>query len=492
MIEFKVMDIQPVILAGGSGTRLWPMSRSRYPKQFIPFIDDDSLLSLTLERMKGIVPKGKLLQPLVVCNQENRFFVAEHLRQSGINGAHILLEPCGRNTAPALTIAALNIIKQSGDATLVVTPSDHLITDLTSFYKSIHIATEQALKGHIVTLGITPSIPEIGFGYIKKGEALTSSNDEQVYHIDEFVEKPDLPTAEKYVVSNQYLWNAGVFVLKASTWLENIKVFQPEILRKCEDAFVKSRSDGDFCWIDREAFGLCPSDSIDYAVMEKQSKVESDRPPLVIPLDVGWSDVGSWSAFWDVQQKDESGNAVKGDGLAMDTKNSLIFSSSRLVTTIGVENLIVVETKDAVLIVDKSKSQDVKLVIEHLQRHDRDEINYHREVNRPWGTYDTVDAGDRFIVKRIVVKPGAALSLQMHHHRAEHWIVVKGTAKVTRGEETFLMSENQSTYISIGQKHRLENPGNIPLEMIEVQSGGYLQEDDIVRFEDVYNRENDQ
>lgn len=483
------MDIRPVILAGGSGTRLWPLSRSSHPKQFIPFINGTSLLKLTLERMGGITSSRKLQRPLVVCNRENRFFVAEDLRQSGIEGSPILLEPCGRNTAPALTVAAMEIVAQSGDAIMLVTPSDHLINDLTSFYKSAHIAIEQAAKGHIVTLGILPSSPETGFGYIKMGHSL---GEEQGCLIDEFVEKPDFPTAQKYLASNQYLWNAGVFVLKASTWLESIKLFQPEIFNRCEDAYRQSRKDGDFCWIDRSTFEQCPSDSIDYAVMEKQCNAETDKPPLVVGLDASWSDIGSWSAYWDVQKKNESGNVLKGDALAIDTRNSLLYSSSRLVTTVGVENLIVVETKDAVLIVDKNKTQDVKAVIEHLQQHDRDEINYHREVHRPWGTYDTVDAGERFIVKRIVVNPGAALSLQMHHHRAEHWIVVKGTAKVTRGEETFLMSENQSTYISIGQKHRLENPGNIPLEMIEVQSGGYLQEDDIVRFEDVYNRENEQ
>jgi mannose-1-phosphate guanylyltransferase/mannose-6-phosphate isomerase len=486
------MNIQPVILAGGSGTRLWPLSRSSHPKQFLPFMGGDSLLDLTLGRMEAIASNELLQKPLVICNQENRFFVAEHFRQAGIENASILLEPCGRNTAPALTMAALHIADKGDDAVMFVTPSDQLINDITNFNKSAAIAIELASKGHVVTLGISPTGPETGFGYIKYGEAWGSSGEEQGYRLDSFVEKPDLPTAQKYLDSNQYLWNAGVFVLKVSVWLENIKTYAPEIYRSCVEAYSKSRKDGDFCWINEGEFSQCPGDSIDYAVMEKLSRVESTQPPLVVPLDAGWSDLGSWASYWGVQQKDESGNALEGDALAIDTKNSLVFSTSRLVTTVGVEDLIVVETKDAVLIVDKNKTQDVTAVIEHLKKHNREEINYHREVHRPWGTYDTVDAGDRFIVKRIVVKPGAALSLQMHHHRAEHWIVVKGTAKVTRGEDVFLLSENQSTYISIGQNHRLENPGRIPLEMIEVQSGGYLQEDDIVRFEDVYNREKDQ
>jgi mannose-1-phosphate guanylyltransferase/mannose-6-phosphate isomerase len=485
------MNIQSVILAGGSGTRLWPLSRSSHPKQFLPFMGGASLLDLTLSRMAAIAPHELLQKPLVICNQDNRFFVAEHLRQAGIENASILLEPCGRNTAPALTMAALHIAGKGDDAVMFVTPSDHLIDDSSSFNKSAAYAIELASEGHVVTLGISPTGPETGFGYIKFGDVWGSSADKPGYRLDSFVEKPDLPTAQKYLDSKQYLWNAGVFVLKASVWLENIKIHEPDIYNSCVVAYSKSREDGDFCWIDEGAFSLCPGDSIDYAVMEKLSKAKLDQPPLVVPLDAGWSDLGSWSSYWAVQPKDESGNALKGDALAIDTHDSLVFSSSRLVTTVGVENLIVVETKDAVLIVDKDKTQNVSAVIEHLKKNSREEINYHREVHRPWGTYDTVDTGDRFIVKRIVVKQGAALSLQMHHHRAEHWIVVKGTAKVTRGEEVFLLSENQSTYISIGQKHRLENPGSIPLEIIEVQSGGYLQEDDIVRFDDVYNREND-
>jgi mannose-1-phosphate guanylyltransferase/mannose-6-phosphate isomerase len=483
------MNIQSVILAGGSGTRLWPLSRSSHPKQFLPFMGGTSLLDLTLSRMVAIAPLNLLQKPLVICNQDNRFFVAEHLRQAGIKNAPILLEPCGRNTAPALTMAALHIAHKGDDAVMVVTPSDHLIDDSSSFNKSAAYAIDLASEGHVVTLGISPTGPETGFGYIQLGDVWDSSADKPGYRLDTFVEKPDLPTAQQYFDSKQYLWNAGVFVLQASVWLENIKIYEPDIYNSCVTAYSQLREDGDFRWIDEGAFSRCPSNSIDYAVMEKLSKAKLEQPPLVVPLDAGWSDLGSWSSYWAVQPKDDAGNALKGDALAIDTRGSLVFSSSRLVTTVGVENLVVVETKDAVMIVDKDKTQNVSAIIEHLKKNNREEINYHREVHRPWGTYDTVDSGDRFIVKRIVVKPGAALSLQMHHHRAEHWIVVKGTAKVTRGEEVFLLSENESTYISIGQKHRLENPGSIPLEIIEVQSGGYLQEDDIVRFDDVYNRE---
>jgi len=486
------MDIQPVILAGGSGTRLWPLSRSRYPKQFLPFMDGASLLDLTLARIAAIAPNQLSRNPLVICNKDNRFFVAEHLRQAGLENTSILLEPCGRNTAPALTMAALHIVDESDDAVMFVTPSDHLINDTVSFNKSAAHAIKLASEQHIVTLGISPTGPETGFGYIKMGEVWEASGETQGYRLDSFVEKPDQLTAQKYLDSNQYLWNAGVFVLKASLWLESIKTHAPEIYRCCVEAFSSSHKESDFYWIDEVAFSRCPADSIDYAVMEKLSRVGSTQPPLVMPLEAGWSDLGSWASYWEVQSKDDFGNALKGDALAIDTCNSLLFSSSRLVTTVGVKDLIVVETKDAVLIADKHKTQQVSDIVQHLKIHNREEINYHREVHRPWGTYDTVDSGDRFIVKRIVVKPGAALSLQMHHHRAEHWVVVKGTAKVTRGEAVFLLSENESTYISIGQKHRLENPGTEPLEIIEVQSGGYLQEDDIVRFDDVYNRKNDQ
>ena len=482
------MKIQPVILAGGSGTRLWPMSRSTHPKQYLPLLKDSTLLDSTLERLKGKNRDKAILSPLVICNKESRFFVAEHFRRADIEDGHIILEPCGRNTAPALTLAAIHIQETNDDAVMVVSPSDHLIVDLPAFKESAGIAIQYAQKGHIATLGISPGYPETGFGYIKLGKSLHKSNADNVNYLHKFVEKPDLEKAQSYVDDGGYLWNSGLFVLKASVWIENIKNFQPDIFNQCQLAYQHLRKDGHFYWIDEGAFSQSPSDSIDYTVMEKLTKSESEKHPVVVKLDAGWSDVGSWSAYWNVQDKDNSGNVLKGDAIALDTSNSLIFSSSRLVAAVGVENLVVVETKDAVLVVDKDKTQDVKAVIEHLQKNKREEINYHREVHRPWGTYDTVDVGDRFIVKRIVVKPGATLSLQMHHHRAEHWIVVKGTAKVTRGDDMFLLSENESTYISIGQKHRLENPGNIPLEIIEVQSGAYLREDDIVRFEDVYNR----
>jgi len=482
------MKTQPVILAGGSGTRLWPLSRSMHPKQFLPLLEDSTLLDSTLERLNNLGKVTSVASPLVICNQENRFFVAEHFRKAGIEDGQIILEPCGRNTAPALTLAALHIQKTSDDAVMFVSPSDHLVTDLLAFKQSSELAIQQAQDGHIVTMGIAPTCAETGFGYIKLGTPIGESGSGLVFDLDQFVEKPDMETAQIYLDSGEYLWNSGVFILKASVWIENIKQYQPEMYQQCLAAYQQSRQDGYFYWIDETAFSQCPNDSIDYAVMEKQSQSGPENRPVVVKLDAGWSDVGSWAAYWEVQTKDKSGNVLRGDAMALDTHDSLIFSSSRLVSTVGVKNLVVVETKDAVLIVDKDNTQNVKMVIQHLQQNDREEANYHREVYRPWGSYDTVDVGDRFIVKRIVVKPGAALSLQMHHHRAEHWIVVKGTARVTRGEDEFLLSENESTYISIGQKHRLENPGNIPLEIIEVQSGAYLDEDDIVRFEDVYNR----
>jgi len=459
-----------------------------YPKQFLPLTKEGTLLSNTLKRLQCLAPNQPGMNPLVICNKENRFFVAEHFRESGIDEGDIILEPCGRNTAPALTLAALHILSKCEDAIMVVSPADHMISDIPGFNQSLSVAIDHAGKGHIVTLGITPTYAETGFGYIKLGQSIHPDSGLDFY-LDQFVEKPNAEIAQSYLDAGDFLWNSGVFVLKASIWLENIKTFQPGMFKQCQAAYEQTRKDGYFHWIDETAFLACPSDSIDYAVMEKQSKVDSATPPVVVKLDVGWSDVGSWAAYWDVQDKDASGNVLVGDAVAIDTSDSLIFSSSRLVSTVGVNNLVVVETKDAVLVVDKDKSQDVKHVIDYLQENNREEMNFHREVHRPWGTYDTVDAGDRFIVKRIVVKPGATLSLQMHHHRAEHWIVVRGTARVTRGEDEFLLTENESTYISIGQKHRLQNPGSIPLEIIEVQSGGYLREDDIVRFEDVYNRE---
>ena len=483
-----VMKIQPVILAGGSGTRLWPLSRSMHPKQFLPLLGDSTLLDSTLERLKDLGNDDSVVSPLVICNQENRFFVAEHFRKAGIDDGQIILEPCGRNTAPALTLAALHIQKTSDDAVMYVSPSDHLIKDLLTFNESSNLAIQQARDGRIVTMGITPNNAATGFGYIKLGESIGRSDSNLVFDLEAFVEKPDVDKAEAFLKSGDYLWNSGVFILKASVWIENVKKYQPEMFQQCQVAYEQSRQDGYFYWIDETAFSQCPNDSIDYAVMEKQSHSKSEKHPVVVKLDAGWSDVGSWSAYWDVQDKDSSGNVLRGDSMAWGARDSLIFSSSRLVSAVGVKNLVIVETKDAVLVIDKDHTQDVKKVIEQLQQNNREEVNYHREVYRPWGSYDTIDAGDRFIVKRIVVKPGAALSLQMHHHRAEHWIVVKGTARVTRGEDEFLLSENESTYISIGQKHRLENPGNIPLEIIEVQSGAYLDEDDIVRFEDVYNR----
>lgn len=482
------MNIQSVILAGGSGTRLWPLSRSQHPKQFLPLDNNGTLLTSTLQRLSGIANGGSTHSPLVICNKDNRFFVAEHFRQLNINDGQIILEPCGRNTAPALTLAALHIQQSVEDAIMFVSPADHIISNLPAFYESVSVAIDHAEIGHIVTLGIVPSRAETGFGYIKHDSPLDSKSSLDFY-LSQFVEKPNAEQAQSYIEQGNYLWNSGMFILRASVWLENIRNFQPEIFKQCQLSHDNLKRDGDFDWIDGEAFQQCPSDSIDYAVMEKLSGSKAKKQPVVVKLDAGWSDVGSWSAYWDAHEKDSSGNVLVGDAVALDTSNSLLISSSRLISSVGVDNIVAVETKDAVLIADKNKSQDVKKIIDYLQQNNREETSYHREVHRPWGSYDSIDAGERFVVKRIVVKPGASLSLQMHHHRAEHWIVVKGTARVTRGEDEFLLSENESTYISIGQKHRLENQGKIPLEIIEVQTGSYLSEDDIVRFEDVYNRE---
>ena len=379
------MKVQPVILAGGSGTRLWPLSRSTHPKQYLPLLEDSTLLDSTLERLKGNANNESVLSPLVICNKESRFFVAEHFRKAGIDDGQIILEPCGRNTAPALTLAALHIKETVDDAVMFVAPSDHLIADIPAFHKSSKVAIQYAQEGHIVTLGISPTCAETGFGYIRLGKSLHNTISDQAYYLNQFVEKPDAEKAQSYLDSGDYLWNSGMFILTASVWLENIKEFQPEIFKQCEQAYQQLRKDGYFYWIDEAAFSQSPDNSADYAVMEKLTKSESQKHPIVVKLDAGWSDVGSWSSYWDVQDKDSSGNVLKGDALALDTHNSLIFSSSRLVSAVGVNNLVVVETKDAVLIVDKDKTQDVKSVIDHLQQHKREEINYHREVHRPWG-----------------------------------------------------------------------------------------------------------
>jgi len=483
--------IQPVVLSGGSGTRLWPLSREKYPKQLLSLIGDDSLLQATVRRVLGI-PGVDLAPPMVVCNEEYRFVIAEQLRLLGQNGT-VVLEPFGRNTAPALTIAALAAIKNATDPVLLVMPADHVITDVAAFQKVVSAGATLAANGAVVTFGITPDAPETGYGYIQAGAPYGDAGDTDACVIARFVEKPDLATAQAYLAEGSYSWNSGLFMMRASVWLSAMSVCRADILAACQAAWEQGQTDGEFVRVGKEAFAQCPSDSIDYAVMERiasAGKPDSTTlpPGVVLPLSAGWSDVGAWDALWQVLPKDASGNVTQGDVLLQDCENTLALSEGRLIACVGVCDLVVVETADAILVSHKDKTQDVKKIVDTLKAKGRSESSIHRKVFRPWGWYDGVDAGERFQVKRIVVKPGGTLSLQMHHHRAEHWIVVSGTARVTCGEKAFLLSENQSTFIPLGITHRLENPGRVALEMIEVQSGTYLGEDDIVRFEDVYGR----
>lgn len=463
----------PVILSGGSGTRLWPLSRSQHPKQFLPLVSEHTMVQETVLRLQGL---KNLQPPLAVCNENHRFMMAEQLRETGIHPAGIILEPVGRNTAPAIALAALTA---QADDTLLVLPADHVITDVPSFQSIVEKADKLAQQDYMVTFGIIPTAPETGYGYIRAGQA----TDESSFRIDAFVEKPDLDTAQQYVDSGDYYWNSGMFAFKAGRYLEELEKFQPDILKACRKALENAQRDLDFIRVDKEIFLNCPSDSIDYAVMEKTDQ------GIVIPLDAGWNDIGSWSALWDITDKDDQGNAVSGDVIALDTENSFLLSQSKLVVTVGIDNIVVIDTDDAVMIAAKDRVQDVKLVVDQLKDKQRSEASIHRKVYRPWGYYHSIDNGERHQTKRIVVNPGSRLSLQKHHHRAEHWIVVKGTAMVTRGDEKILLSENESTYIPLGVTHCLENPGVIPLEMVEVQSGSYLGEDDIVRFKDDYGRQ---
>ena len=481
------MQIIPLILAGGGGTRLWPMSRGHYPKQFLAVTPGATLLQGTLQRVgaKDSTVAG-LQAPAVVCNEEHRFLVGEQARQIGLPFERILLEPVGRNTAPALTCAALTYTRDGADPQLLMMPADHLVQDAAAFQRAVMTGAQYAEAGKLVTFGVVPTCPETGYGYIQLGDAL-GRDAPAVNAIAAFKEKPTLGVAEQYVQSGQYRWNAGIFLMKASTWLAAIERFHPEILKACRLAVEQGSRDGEFYRLNKDAFAACPSDSIDYAVMERIAAADP-ASCAVVSLEAGWSDVGSWSSLWEVSEKSASNNVTRGDVCAIDSQNNLIFAESRLVAAVGCEDMVIVETPDAVMVAPKDRAQDVKAIVDWLAEQGREERLMHRRVYRPWGTYEGVDAGERFQVKRIAVKPGASLSLQMHHHRAEHWIVVKGTAKVTRGEETFLMSENQSCYIPLGSTHRLENPGTIPLEIIEVQSGAYLGEDDIVRFEDKYKR----
>jgi len=469
--------ILPIILAGGNGTRLWPLSRELYPKQFLSITDNISFLQQTVLRLKGI----DHFPPLVVCNEQHRFIAAEQLRSKNLEHSGIILEPTGRNTAPAIALAAMQALKSCNrdeDPILLVLAADHLIEDECEFQNTVKYAIPFAEDGKIVTFGVVPTSPEIGYGYIRAGNSIKP----QVFCIDEFIEKPNLVDAKKYVDSGQCYWNSGMFLFKASSYLKELKKFCPEIYNACNKAILKSESDMNFIRVNESEFELCPSESIDYGVMEKSSDA------LVVSLDAGWSDIGSWSALWDVSKKDSSNNVNYGDIISIDSKNNYLHSGGRLIAAVGVENLVVVETKDAVLISKKDRVQEVKSVVDNLKAMDRDEFYLHREVYRPWGKYDSIDFGDRDKVKRITVNPGEKLSIQKHYHRSEHWVVVSGTANVMKGSETFIVTENESVYIPVGTIHALENPGKIPLEMIEVQTGSYLDEDDIVRFEDRYGR----
>ncbi|HEX5285592.1 MAG TPA: mannose-1-phosphate guanylyltransferase/mannose-6-phosphate isomerase [Polaromonas sp.] len=467
--------LHPVIIAGGNGSRLWPLSRQLNPKQFLPLADaGHSMLQATIQRLKGL----DVGLPRLICNEQHRFLAAEQLRQLGMEKANILLEPVGRNTAPAIALAALQAVEETDDPILLVLAADHLIQDVPLFHASIHTALPLAVDGKLVTFGIVPTHAETGYGYIEQGEPLGTGG----FAVNRFVEKPDLATAQDYLANGHYFWNSGMFMFRASRYLQELERFQPLILAACRAALAGGQRDLNFTRVDADAFTACPEDSIDYAVMEKTADA------AMVPLDAGWSDIGSWSALWDVHAKDTEGNVFKGDVLGQETRNTYVHADSRLVTSVGVEDLVIVETRDAVLVAHKDKVQDVKAIVERLKKDGRKEHINHREVYRPWGMYDSIDNGHRYQVKHITVQPGAKLSVQMHHHRAEHWIVVCGTAKVTNGEQSYLVTENQSTYIPIGQVHALENPGVIPLELIEVQSGSYLGEDDIVRLEDKYGR----
>ncbi len=466
----------PVILSGGAGTRLWPLSREMYPKQLLALTGGKAtMLQDTATRLAGI---AGALPPIVVCNEAHRFTVAEQLRALGLAPSGILLEPMGRNTAPAVALAALKAQDMDADATIVVAPADHVIRDARVFQAAAGVAVDLAADGKLVTFGIVAHAPETGYGYIRRGEGAGPA-----YPVAQFIEKPTLDVALQFVASGDYYWNSGMFVFKAARYLAELEAFAPDILEATSAAFRAAKTDLDFVRIDAAAFGKCRGESIDYAVMEKT------RDALVLPLDAGWSDVGSWSSLFDALQPNEEGNVLQGDVLVHDTHDCYVHSTHRLVTAVGMDEHIIVETKDAVLVAPKGRVQDVKELVAMIKKSGRSESALHREVFRPWGSYDSIDNGERFQVKRLSVKPGGVLSLQMHHHRAEHWIVVQGTARITCGEKVFLLSENESTFIPIGAAHRIENPGKVPLHIVEVQSGSYLGEDDIVRYEDNYGRQ---
>ncbi len=466
------MNLIPVIMSGGSGSRLWPQSRALYPKQFLPLVNEQTMLQNTVARLDGL---ESVSEPLVIANEEHRFLVAEQLRQMGRTASAIILEPVGRNTAPAVALAALKTMSHEDDPLLLVLAADHVIQDVDAFHRAIATALPAARDDKLVTFGIVPTHPETGYGYIKASKEFIGGN---VALVERFVEKPNLETAQDYLAAGSYYWNSGMFLFKASRYLEELNTFRPDILAACEKAIAGQSADLDFVRLNEAAFVVCPDESIDYAVMEKTSDA------VVVPLDAGWSDVGSWTSLADICAQDESGNSVQGDVLLQDTHNTFVRSEKKLIATVGVNDLIITESDDAILVAHKDRVQDVKKIVDRLKANRRPEVKQHRKVYRPWGAQDSIDMGERFKVKRITVKPGGQLSSQMHHHRAEHWIVVKGTALVTHGDQEILLTENQSTYIPIGMVHRLENPGKMDLELIEVQSGGYLDEDDIVRFAD--------
>ena len=475
------ISIQPVIMAGGSGTRLWPLSRAGFPKQFLSLGNDDSLFQQAVARLVGLASADIAVEaPLIVGNAEHRFLALEQLREKGVDPAALILEPVGRNTAPALTLAALAATESGADPVLVVSPADQTVTDQAAFTAALQQGVRGAAGGAIVILGITPTSAETAYGYIR------STAGEGLQKVAQFVEKPDAATAARYLAEGGYTWNSGMFVLRASVWLAALQQFRPDILAATQAAWSGRTPDERFIRPTREAFLAVPSESVDYAVMERCPGSAFDI--RMVPLDAGWNDLGAWDAVWQVAAKDGAGNSAVGDVMFEDSRNTLVHATGRLVATLGLDNVVIVETADAVLVADRERSQDVKKLVNRLDKGRRTEHALHRKVHRPWGWYDSVDAGPRFQVKRIMVNPGATLSLQMHHHRAEHWIVVQGTAEVTCGDRKMILTENQSTYIPLGETHRLANPGKLPLEIIEVQSGSYLGEDDIVRFEDTYGR----